>query len=140
MADRYFADLTFGRTYWQMLYDRLTCTYPLTPCERLKYPYFCILIIRSTNISFTAKREFIKQFVIPYVNDRNFRVYCSYLIVFTKDHYIGNMEYDELRKYHKEYIRKNKLSKDLTLNQTFILMYNNFHPNCPYSLREEIYK
>lgn len=140
MTRKHRADWNFGKNRYEILRDRLTCLYPLSICERLKYPYFCILIIKSNKISFRAKRKFIREFVIPYTNDITFQECSKHYLVFTEDDFIGNMESDEIEIHLKNYIEENKLPKETRKHDVFILMYDNYHPNSPYSIMGENYK
>ena len=123
------ADTNQMRSFFERTYDRLFCRYKISFFQKIRFPYFCIGILNSDKISDKAKSEFIEKFVIPYMYDEKMKWEIIYgQITFTTDHFFGSISYEEIY----ELMKQMNISKDVNINEVFIMMYVNFNPIYPY--------
>ena len=78
MKFKHYTDHDHRRGFFRRMAERIRCDYPLSICQRMKYPFFCIIVLNDKNIPSNAKREFIENFVEPYINSQQFILDCGY--------------------------------------------------------------
>ena len=129
MKMKHYTDHDHRRTFKQRIIDRLTCNFPLSFCNRIRYPYFCIIILNDKTISYNAKLEFIEKFVKPYMKDSEFVDNLTSLC-FYGDNYVGCLDDDE----RNQFIKNNNLSQDVNSDiiKTFFENYNPLTIGCAF--------